>query len=192
MSLVIALLGALRASLRTRTDLAFENLALRQQLVLLRRPSKATAIGASMDEKIRFRKRSLRPARQGSSGPFSFLSTASLGARTDAFLQANPSDSSRCRAPGVSLGRSRAAGSRAGSEREPAPSVSWGSSAFLSTAGVLYASVNGALSGRSDRLAPKLGQEGLQSPRRPRVCEGFGRRVRAVVRETQPQNPEEI
>src|SRR6266851_4012554 len=37
MSLVIALLGALRASLRARTDLAFENLALRQQLVLLRR-----------------------------------------------------------------------------------------------------------------------------------------------------------
>src|SRR5713226_5889634 len=37
MSLVIALLGALRASLRTRTDLALENLALRQQLVLLRR-----------------------------------------------------------------------------------------------------------------------------------------------------------
>jgi len=30
-------LGALRASLRTRTDLALENLALRQQLVLLRR-----------------------------------------------------------------------------------------------------------------------------------------------------------
>jgi transposase InsO family protein len=37
MSLVIALLGALRASLRTRTDLALENLALRQQLALLRR-----------------------------------------------------------------------------------------------------------------------------------------------------------
>src|SRR5712692_11850767 len=37
MSLLLALLGALRASLRTRTDLAFENLALRQQLVLLRR-----------------------------------------------------------------------------------------------------------------------------------------------------------
>src|SRR6266851_3225505 len=37
MSLVIPLLGALRASLRTRTDLALENLALRQQLVLLRR-----------------------------------------------------------------------------------------------------------------------------------------------------------
>ena len=40
MSLVPALLGALRASLRTRTDLALENLALRQQLVLLRRRSK--------------------------------------------------------------------------------------------------------------------------------------------------------
>jgi hypothetical protein len=39
MSLVIALLGALRASLKTRTDLALENLALRQQLVLLRRRS---------------------------------------------------------------------------------------------------------------------------------------------------------
>ncbi len=34
-SLVLALLGALRASPRTRTDLALENLALRQQLVLL-------------------------------------------------------------------------------------------------------------------------------------------------------------
>ena len=43
--LVIALLGALRASLRTRTDLALENLALRQQLVLLR-PVEATAIRA--------------------------------------------------------------------------------------------------------------------------------------------------
>src|SRR5712692_11192869 len=40
MSLVLALLGALRASLRTRTDFALENLALRQQLVLLRRRSK--------------------------------------------------------------------------------------------------------------------------------------------------------
>jgi len=40
MSLVIALLGALRASLKARTDLALENLALRQQLVLLRRRSK--------------------------------------------------------------------------------------------------------------------------------------------------------
>ncbi len=40
MSLAIALLGALRASLKTRTDLALENLALRQQLVLLRRRSK--------------------------------------------------------------------------------------------------------------------------------------------------------
>ncbi len=30
MSLVLALLGVLRASLRTRTDLALENLALRQ------------------------------------------------------------------------------------------------------------------------------------------------------------------
>jgi len=40
MPLVFVLLGALRASLRTRTDLALENLALRQQLVLLRRRSK--------------------------------------------------------------------------------------------------------------------------------------------------------
>src|SRR5713101_1953293 len=45
MSLVIALLGALRASLRTRTDLALENLALRQQLVLLRRRSKRPQFG---------------------------------------------------------------------------------------------------------------------------------------------------
>src|SRR5260370_561562 len=45
MSLVIALLGALRASLRTRTDLALENLALRQQLVLPGRGWKGTEIG---------------------------------------------------------------------------------------------------------------------------------------------------
>ena len=45
MSLVFALLGALRASLRTRTDLALENLALRQQLVLLRRRSKRPQFG---------------------------------------------------------------------------------------------------------------------------------------------------
>jgi len=36
MSFVLALLGALRASLRARTDLALENLALRQRLALLR------------------------------------------------------------------------------------------------------------------------------------------------------------
>src|SRR3989442_13002968 len=40
MSFVLALLGALRATLRTRTDLVLENLALRQQLALLRRRSK--------------------------------------------------------------------------------------------------------------------------------------------------------
>ena len=40
MSLVFVLLGALRAALRTRTDLTLENLALRQQLALLRRRSK--------------------------------------------------------------------------------------------------------------------------------------------------------
>jgi hypothetical protein len=45
MSLVLALSGALRASLRTRTDLALENLALRQQLVLLRRRSKRPQFG---------------------------------------------------------------------------------------------------------------------------------------------------
>ncbi len=45
MSLVLALLGALRASLRTRTHLALENLALRQQLVLLRRQSKRPQFG---------------------------------------------------------------------------------------------------------------------------------------------------
>jgi hypothetical protein len=38
-------LGALRASLRTRTDLALENLALRQQLVVLRRRSKRPQFG---------------------------------------------------------------------------------------------------------------------------------------------------
>src|SRR5262249_35210365 len=45
MSLVLALLGALRASLRTRTNLALENLALRQQLALLRRRSKRPQFG---------------------------------------------------------------------------------------------------------------------------------------------------
>src|SRR5439155_25910088 len=40
MSLVLALLGTLRAALRTHTDLALDNLALRQQLALLRRRSK--------------------------------------------------------------------------------------------------------------------------------------------------------
>src|SRR5258708_38365120 len=39
MSLVLALLGALGAALRTRTNLTLENLALRQQLALLRRRS---------------------------------------------------------------------------------------------------------------------------------------------------------
>jgi len=36
MSLVLALLGTLRAALKARTDLVLENLALRQQLALLR------------------------------------------------------------------------------------------------------------------------------------------------------------
>ena len=45
MSLALALLGALRAALRTRTDLALENLALRQQLALLRRRSKRPRFG---------------------------------------------------------------------------------------------------------------------------------------------------
>ena len=45
MSLVLALLGALRAALRTRTDLTLENLALRQQLALLRRRSKRPQFG---------------------------------------------------------------------------------------------------------------------------------------------------
>jgi len=40
MPFVLALLGSLRAALRTRTDLAFENLELRQQLALLRRGSR--------------------------------------------------------------------------------------------------------------------------------------------------------
>jgi len=45
MSLVLVLLGALRAALRTRTDLTLENLALRQQLALLRRRSKRPKFG---------------------------------------------------------------------------------------------------------------------------------------------------
>src|SRR5207302_250620 len=40
MSLVLALLGTLRAALKARTDLVLENLALRQQLALLHRRSK--------------------------------------------------------------------------------------------------------------------------------------------------------
>ena len=45
MSLVLALLGALRAALRTRTDLTLENLALRQQLAMLCRQSKRPQFG---------------------------------------------------------------------------------------------------------------------------------------------------
>ena len=45
MSLVLALLGALRAALRTHTDLALENLALRPQVVLLRRYSMRPRFG---------------------------------------------------------------------------------------------------------------------------------------------------
>src|SRR5207302_4726945 len=44
MSLVLALLGTLRAALKARTDLVLENLALRQQLALLRRRSKRPRI----------------------------------------------------------------------------------------------------------------------------------------------------
>src|SRR5712691_504436 len=45
MPLVLALLGALRAALRSRTDLTLENLALRLQLALLRRRSKRPQFG---------------------------------------------------------------------------------------------------------------------------------------------------
>jgi putative transposase len=45
MSLVLALLGAARAALRTHTNLALENLALRQQLALLRHRSKRPRFG---------------------------------------------------------------------------------------------------------------------------------------------------
>src|SRR6266478_2164382 len=45
MSLVLAVLGALRTALRTRADLTLENLALRQQLALLRRHSKRPQFG---------------------------------------------------------------------------------------------------------------------------------------------------
>src|SRR3981081_1577099 len=45
MSLVLALLGAARAAFRTRADLALENLALRQQLALLRHHSKRRRFG---------------------------------------------------------------------------------------------------------------------------------------------------
>src|SRR2546430_16983400 len=45
MSLVLALLGTLRAALKARTDLVLENLALRQQLALLRRRSKRPRAG---------------------------------------------------------------------------------------------------------------------------------------------------
>jgi putative transposase len=46
MSILLALLGALRAALRTRTDLTLENLALRQQLALLRHRSKRPQFGS--------------------------------------------------------------------------------------------------------------------------------------------------
>ena len=45
MPLVLALLAALRAALRTRSELTLENLALRQQLALLRRRSKRPRFG---------------------------------------------------------------------------------------------------------------------------------------------------
>src|SRR5438477_2833484 len=45
MSLVLALLGNARAAFRTRADLALENLALRQQLALLRHHSKRPRFG---------------------------------------------------------------------------------------------------------------------------------------------------
>src|SRR5256885_6035130 len=45
MSLLLALLGTLRAALKGRTDLVLENLALRQQLALLRRRSKRPRVG---------------------------------------------------------------------------------------------------------------------------------------------------
>jgi hypothetical protein len=45
MYLVLALLGALRPILRTRADLALENLALRQQLAVLRHRSKRPQLG---------------------------------------------------------------------------------------------------------------------------------------------------
>src|SRR2546427_4350142 len=55
MSLVLALLGALRAARRPRTGLTLENLALRQQLALLRRrsrpairPPRSLALGAAL------------------------------------------------------------------------------------------------------------------------------------------------
>jgi len=47
MSLVLAVLGAARAAFRTRADLALENLALRQQLALLRHHSKRPRFGRS-------------------------------------------------------------------------------------------------------------------------------------------------
>src|SRR2546426_377589 len=45
MALVLALLGALRAALGARSDLVLENLALRQQLALLRRRAKRPRFG---------------------------------------------------------------------------------------------------------------------------------------------------
>src|SRR5258705_394384 len=45
MSLLLALLGTLRAALKARTDLVLENLALRRQLALLRRRSKRPRAG---------------------------------------------------------------------------------------------------------------------------------------------------
>src|SRR5437868_6788727 len=45
MYLALALLGVLRAALRTRSELTLENLALRQQLALLRRRSKRPRFG---------------------------------------------------------------------------------------------------------------------------------------------------
>ena len=46
MSLLLPLLGALRAAVSTHWNLALENLALRQQLALLRRRSKRLRFGS--------------------------------------------------------------------------------------------------------------------------------------------------
>jgi hypothetical protein len=46
-ALFLSLLGALRSALRTHADLALENLALRQQLAYLRRPSSRPRLSTS-------------------------------------------------------------------------------------------------------------------------------------------------
>jgi len=69
MSLVLALMGALRSELRTRIDLTLENLALRQQLALLRPLMQADVPSAAIWSALGQRMSSRPRVRANSDGP---------------------------------------------------------------------------------------------------------------------------